>query len=371
MGELAGSGAEFADNLGTIALDNAFDAMMVTDAELDEPGPRILYVNAAFTRLTGYAAEEVLGKTPRILQGPKTDRGALDLVRQGLVAGEPVASSGINYRKDGGEFHVQWRIEPVRDDSGEITFFVSTQRDVTERMNVERMKGETVASVSHEMRGPLTGILGALDLIKRQPDQLSESIKHLVEIADLSCQRLLRLVETMLDVQKLAAGPMQVDLVAVDLVPLVAQTLALHRGYSEELEVEIFTEVPMTQAWVLGDEDRLIQVVTNLLSNAVKFSSSGSQVRVALRRADGKLILEVSDAGPGIPESFLPYLFERFACGPSSNTTRHRGIGLGLAITRDIVELLGGELSYVTEEGVGTAFTVALAEQVSSVTGLA
>ncbi|MEM7582435.1 MAG: ATP-binding protein [Acidobacteriota bacterium] len=363
MGELTGSKSGFADSLGTIALDNAFDAMIVTDAEIDEPGPRILYVNPAFTRLTGYTPEEVLGKTPRILQGPKTDRSTLDQVRKNLNAGEPVASEGINYRKDGSEFYVQWRIEPVHDPSGRVVYYVSTQRDITERKNVERMKSETIASVSHELRGPLTGIVGALDLIRRQQtDEPPDGTAELLEIADLSCQRLLRLVDTMLDAETLAAGRFDVELEPVDLVDLIEQTLELHRSYARELEVEMSADLPMAQARVLGNSDRVIQVITNLLSNAIKFSPTGGQVRIALRSHGERFHLLVSDDGPGIPESFRPHLFERFTRAPTSDDKRHSGLGLGLAITREIVDLLGGKLGYTTELGVGTTFTVELPE---------
>ena len=119
------------------ALQQALDAIIITDAELDAPGPHILMVNAAFTEITGYAPEEVVGNTPRILQGPKTERAVLDRLREQLTRGEAFFGSTINYRKDGSEFVMEWRISPIRDARGAITHFVATQRDITARKQSE------------------------------------------------------------------------------------------------------------------------------------------------------------------------------------------------------------------------------------------
>ncbi len=345
--------------LTKVALDNAFDAMVVTNGELDPPGPEILYVNPAFTRVTGYTAAEAIHQTPRMLQGPKTDRGELARLKSELAAGRSASGEIINYRKNGEEFWLQWRICPVLDAEGRVKYFVSTQRDITERKKIERMKSEAIASVSHEMRSPLTSIYGMLDILGHK-GRTSVADRRLLENARLSCERLIRLVNTLLDAEKLTGNA--VDLEPFEVAPLVEQAIALHRLQGEELEVGVRFEPAVHEAWVFTDRDRLIQVVTNLLSNAIKFSPRGETVWIGLERAMDKLRLSVRDRGPGIPEDFRPRLFERFARASTSLSDRHRGIGLGLAISKDIVERLGGRIDYQTQLGVGTTFFVELPE---------
>ena len=150
------------------------EGILITDAELDLPGPRIIFVNPAFTKMTGYTAEEVIGKTPRILQGPRTDKAVLDRLRQNLERGEVFEGEAINYRKDGTEFDLEWQIAPIRDAGGTITHFLAIQRDITERKRFEAQlfqsqKMETVGKlaggIAHEFNSILTAIIGQSELL--------------------------------------------------------------------------------------------------------------------------------------------------------------------------------------------------------------
>src|SRR5215813_33877 len=118
----------------TTVVEQSTESVLITTAQLDLPGPHILYVNPAFTRMTGYAPEEVIGKTPRILQGPKTDSSVLERLRRDCAAGKVFRGEAINYRKDGSEFYIEWTVGPVWNERGEITHFVATQTDLTERL---------------------------------------------------------------------------------------------------------------------------------------------------------------------------------------------------------------------------------------------
>jgi PAS domain S-box-containing protein len=130
-------------NVIRAALDATTDSVLITTAELESPGPQIVYVNAAFEKMTGYTADEVIGKTPRILQGPKTERAVLDRLRSDLAQGRPFYGNTINYRKDGSEFHLEWRIAPIKNEAGQTEYYVAVQRDVTEqRKEAEQLKQE-------------------------------------------------------------------------------------------------------------------------------------------------------------------------------------------------------------------------------------
>lgn len=349
--------------LARIALDNCFDAMVVTTGELDRPGPEILYVNPAWTRITGYSAAEAIHRTPRMLQGPGTDRAELDRLRRELAAGRSASGEILNYRKDGKEFWLQWRIRPVPDATGKVRYFVSTQRDITQRKNIEQIKDEVIASVSHEMRSPLTVIHGSLDLLQRA--RTSPTPQHdtgLLDNAQFCCERMIRLVDAMLDAEKLATGAVDFDLEPVALPPLIEHGIALHHQIGEELGVRVVFEPAVRDGWVFADRDRLIQVLVNLVSNAIKYSPREGTVRIGLERIAGKLRLSVRDHGPGIPEDFRSRLFQRFAQAEAPPWGRQSGVGLGLAIAKGIVEQLGGRIDYETECGVGTTFFVELPE---------
>ena len=166
--------AEESMRLLTSAVEQSKESIVITDASLDLPGPRIIFVNPAFTKMTGYTAAEAQGQTPRLLQGPRTDRAVLDRLRTNLSRGELFAGEAINYRKDGKEFHLEWQIAPLRNAIGTVTHFVAIQRDITERKRLEAQlfqsqKMETVGKlaggIAHEFNSILTAIIGQSELL--------------------------------------------------------------------------------------------------------------------------------------------------------------------------------------------------------------
>lgn len=156
------------------AVEAAGEAILITSADLDDPGPRIEYVNPAFTRMTGYEPREVLGHTPRVLQGPRTDRAVLDRMRTALVAGEPFQGEAVNYRKDGTTYFVEWLITPVRDAEGGIARWVSAQRDVTERRASEERQSLLVRELHHRVKNTLATVQAVLNASLRSSLGLSE-----------------------------------------------------------------------------------------------------------------------------------------------------------------------------------------------------
>ena len=232
------------------------------------------------------------------------------------------------------------------------------ERGQKELRELMRLKEELVANVSHELRTPLTAIAGSLGLIGNgAAGALPEKALSLVAIAAKNTDRLIRLVNDLLDVDKLASGQAEFTLSDIDLCALVAEAVEQNEPFATRFDVTLVPSLPRAPVMAHVDGDRLLQALANLLSNAAKFSPSGGAVRIALMQAEGHARIAVSDDGPGIPESFRKRLFERFAQGEK---TAQPGTGLGLAITRSIVEQLGGSVRLDTDAARGTTFEILL-----------
>jgi signal transduction histidine kinase len=233
--------------------------------------------------------------------------------------------------------------------------------DISERKRVERLKDEFVATVSHELRTPLTSIAGALGLLAGGAvDRLPDSALRLITIAHSNCQRLVRLVNDILDIEKIESGATAFDLQRVEVSSLVAQVVEANQMNAEEHGLTIRLDAASAALEVQADPDRLAQVVTNLLSNAIKFSASGEEVTVAIADIGGAARISVQNRGRGIPEAFRARVFEKFAQADASDARTKGGTGLGLSIVKQIVTRLGGEVAFADVPGGGTVFHVDL-----------
>jgi len=236
-------------------------------------------------------------------------------------------------------------------------------RYATERKRLERLKDEFVSTVSHELRTPLTSIAGSLGLLTgKAAGIMPEPAARLLAIAHENSQRLVRLVNDILDIEKLEAGHASFDFMNVELGTLVNQTVELIRGYAEGQGVNIRIEGSAVIGDIWSDPDRLAQVITNLLSNAIKFSPLDSEVVVSIgRKADSDtVVIAVSDHGEGISADFKSRIFGRFAQADATNARRKGGTGLGLSIAKQIVDRLGGQIGFADAPGGGTIFQVEL-----------
>jgi signal transduction histidine kinase len=232
-----------------------------------------------------------------------------------------------------------------------------------ERKRLERLKDEFVSTVSHELRTPLTSIAGSLGLLMgKAAGIMPKAAERLLAIAHTNSVRLVRLVNDILDIEKLESGRVVFDFRRTQLRPLVEQTVEAMRGYAEGHRVKVRLEAAVAVDAVRADTDRLAQVVTNLLSNAIKFSSPGSEVVIAIEKdAEVSAVrITVRDHGPGISAEFRPRIFERFAQADATNTRRKGGTGLGLSIVKQIIDRLGGEIGFADAPGGGTIFHVDL-----------
>ncbi|MBN1208558.1 MAG: response regulator [Myxococcaceae bacterium] len=234
-------------------------------------------------------------------------------------------------------------------------------RDITERQEVERMKSEFVSTVSHELRTPLTSIRGSLGLLEGGVvGELPGPVLDMVRIARTNTERLIRLINDILDLEKIEAGKLELKLQSLEVSEVVEATFAGLRAMADAARVELRAEV-VGAGQVRADWDRLIQVLTNLVSNAIKFSPAQGVVSVRARRdTEGQVYFQVVDQGPGIPPEKRARLFGKFQQLDSSDTRSKGGTGLGLAISQAIVEQHGGHIDVDSEPGQGATFTFAL-----------
>ncbi len=232
-------------------------------------------------------------------------------------------------------------------EGGRIVYAVTAFYDISERKKVERMKDEFISVVSHELRTPLTAIQGAIGLLENGVlGALPDEALEMARIAGDGSRRLLRLVNDLLDVQKLESGAPTLDPRPVALGPILEQAVAACRPYAAALRIRLDLDDGAPGARVLADGDRLSQVVANLLSNALKYTPPGERVRVAAERREGHLRVTVEDRGPGVPEEFRPSLFKKFSQADASDARQKSGTGLGLAICKILVEKLGGRIAH-------------------------
>jgi PAS domain S-box-containing protein len=355
-------------------LDSANFSIISTDIN----GMIRLFNNGAH-RMLGYSAGEVFARhTPSMLHdetemAERAQQLSIELgqpVKAGFETLVARARGGLAderewtyIRKDGSRLPVMVSVTALRDAQLALTGFLCVAYDLIERKKVENMKNEFISTVSHELRTPLTSIRGSLGLIfGGVGGELPEAVKNLVGIAKSNCERLIRLINDMLDSEKIESGKMRLDLQVIDIRPLVQQVLAANEGFAGQYSVTLRLQAPDAQLQVRIDGDRMIQVLTNLLSNAVKFTPPGGAVEVRVSRVAQSVRVEVVDPGPGIPEEFRGRIFQKFSQADSSDTRQKGGTGLGLNISKALIEKMGGSIGFTSAVGIGTTFFFELPE---------
>ncbi|WNG15849.1 ATP-binding protein [Cystobacter fuscus] len=320
----------------------------------------------AWTRTLGYSEQALLARPLLELVHEEERAATAEWLARG-AQGEPLPRFEHRCRGQDGTWHwLQWNAT-VNVEEG---IFYGVARNVTEQKRleakqrqVELMKSEFVSTVSHELRTPLTSIRGSLGLLEGGIlGELPPQAQDMVRIARTNTERLIRLINDILDLEKMESGKLDFQLEPLELGTLLAQAVEAHQGYAEECGARVELALAAPGARALVDGDRFLQVLANLLSNALKFSPRGERVTLRLERVGSRLRVSVEDHGPGIPESFRARIFEKFAQADGSDSRRKGGTGLGLSITRALVTQLGGTLDFVSREGVGTTFRVELPE---------
>lgn len=253
-----------------------------------------------------------------------------------------------------GPVEIMTRLIHGLDDS---PLFLSVLRDISYRREIENAKMESVSVVSHELRSPLTSIKGSLRLLQSGVvGELDPKAMSILDIATRNSERLLLVVNDILDLEKIEANKMDFTMSEIDLVAFLKDAVEMNKGYGYEHSVTIETELPFARAMANGNADRLGQVMTNLMSNAIKFSPLGGIVRVKLAMVGDNWRVSVIDTGPGIPEAARAEMFLPFNQQAPVDGRKRQGSGLGLAIVKSIIRRHSGRVSYISEVGAGSEF---------------
>lgn len=339
-------------------LDNALDGIIT----IDDRGT-IHSFNRAATSIFGYATKEVIGRNVNMLM-PEPYRSQHDgYLENYQVTGVPriigIGREVEGRRRDGTIFPMELAVSQISRKGRPM--FVGLVRDITDRKRAERMKTEFISTVSHELRTPLTSISGALALLASATlGELPEKARQMVEIANKNSHRLTRLINNLLDMEKLADGRMHLEMQVQPLMPLVEHALESVLVLATQSGISCRLAEQADHVQVRADGLRVQQILVNFLANAIKFSPRGSAVEIAVICRKGAVRVEVSDQGPGIPQAFHARLFQRFSQADAADSRQADGAGLGLAISKEIAESMGATVGFRSEEGKGACFHLEL-----------
>jgi PAS domain S-box-containing protein len=316
--------------------------------------------NTQAQKMLGWSRAEILGE-PLITLVPERFRGPVeqalhDFNRTGVADFIDARFERLLLTKDGRELPVSVRIGLIN--HGKLKFFSAFLYDISEVKRVERMKSEFISTASHELRTPLTAIYASLDMLDSgMGGELPADARELIGISLKSAERLVRLVNDVLDVEKIESRSMAYHRVPQPLLPLVEQAITATQSYADQYQVKFELNAAAEKAVVSVDADRIIQVIVNLLSNAAKFSpAGGAVVHVNVRQLPGFVRVSVMDTGSGIPEAFRDRIFQRFAQVDASDRRQKGGTGLGLSICKSIIEEHQGTIDFVSETGKSCEF---------------
>jgi len=357
------------------------ECVVICDASnIDLPGPRIVYVNDGFCKVTGYSREEVMGNTPRLLQGPNTDRASLDKIRHALKRWQPIDINVLNYTKSGEEFWQNLKIFPIANSKGWYTHWVSIQRDISlvkqqelalkeakeQAEQLALIKSQFLANMSHEIRTPLSGVIG-LSTLALDCTDLAE-IKQFIKKINNSSLALLAILNDILDLSKIQDQGFSLNQQAFVVKDLLASLNDLFVIKAWELGLSFYLVCdPLVPKYLYGDDLRLRQVLVNLLGNAFKFTEQGlvsMYISViepqSIKPNTVKLKFSILDTGIGLSKEQMTTIFERFSQADTSTARKFEGSGLGLTISQELIRAMGGDIQVISKVGKGSEFSFEL-----------
>ncbi len=349
----------------------ANDIVIITKAHpLDEPGPKIVYVNQAFTDLTEFTPEEVIGKTPRILQGPDSDPKTRAQMRTALERKEPFRSAIVNYSKSGRKYWLDINIIPLKDSNGEVTHFAAIERDLTEIKNAEeeiRQKNKQLAELnetknkflgiaSHDLRNPLFTIRSFSEIIRDgMVGEVNDEQKNMLGSIYHASTFMKALLENLLDISKIESGKIELEKQIQDLNLTVKQQVEFNQLLAKKKNITLhlnLSDIPS----LCFDQSAIIQVIGNFVGNAIKFSPPNTNIVITTEKTENRVKLSVRDEGPGLSKEDQQLLFQEFQRLSAKPTGGEKSTGLGLAIVKKLIHLHNGEVGVESQLGEGSTF---------------
>ncbi len=337
-------------------LDNTIDGIITINHE-----GIIQSVNKAGLTMFGYSSDEMIGRNVKMIT-PEPVKMEHDSYLKNYLGGKPPKIIGTGrdvegVRKNGVKIPLRLGVSKAKV-NGEVVF-IGLLHDISERKNNEKIKDEFISTVNHELRTPLTSILGSIQLIKKVGgDELNENYRKLLDISERNTHRIIKIVNDILDLQKINSGEMTFDFMELDLVEITRKSIEQCQPFAAQHCVSL-TFIPLSRTFnVIADKLRIEQVITNLLSNAIKFSPENANVivHIDLVEDDGMVLLSVEDEGPGISTEFMDKLFQPFTQAESHMTRKVSGTGLGLSISKSIIEKHSGSIGVRNSTPAGACF---------------
>jgi PAS domain S-box-containing protein len=334
------------------AIDSLYDPVIVTDGE------------GCVTKLNP-AAEEIFGSenenTGRHVGEVARDSRIAGAVAEALESQRPVAGEGMSsvlpLAVDGSERAFRLRTTPMRDNGHHLLGAVTILEDITHLREIDRLKSEFIATASHELRTPLTSVqMGVHLLLEGALGELTEQQNEVLQACRQDCERLDKLMRDLLDLSKIEAGENQPQLAAISARDLLATAVEELRPQVEAKDLTLSVDVPVDLPWVLIDRLQIGRVISNLVINALRHTKNG-EIKISAEQRDNHVAISIADTGSGIPTEYLPHIFDKFVQVPDAPTG---GAGLGLAISKSIVEAHGGQISVQSQVGRGSTFTFTL-----------
>ena len=364
-----------------VTLSSIGDAVIATDVT-----GNVNFLNPVAESLTGWTVKEAAGKpiqevfsiineeTRKPIESPFEA-----VIEAGSIVG--LANHTVLIARDGREIPIEDSGAPIKDSDGKTIGVIVVFHDVSERRQAEkerekllkseqeargeaetavRLKDEFLATVSHELRTPLNAILGWSAMLKNSNLERN-NVRNALGIIERNAKAQAEIIGDILDVSRIITGKLQLDTKPVEIAPIIESAVDTLRPAATAKDISLTISLDNNNGYVIGDADRLQQIIWNLISNAIKFTSEKGKIEISSKRLDSFLEISISDNGIGIDEDFLPFIFERFRQGDASTTRMHGGLGLGLAIVRHLVELHGGTVYAESGgNGKGAIFTVRL-----------
>ena len=337
----------------------------------------ITYVNDRFCAISGYSHDELLGKNHRILNSAHHPQEFFEQMYETITSGSAWHNEICNQAKDGSLYWVDTTVVPIKNAAGEPISYIAIRTDISHIKKVESQltqaaasaeaasiaKSEFLANMSHEIRTPLNGVIGMNSLLLN--GELNREQYNRCKIVASSANSLLTIINDILDFSKIEAGKLELEVIDFELATLIGEIGSSMAFKAEEMKIELICPAsPLPSCWYLGDPGRIRQVLVNLIGNAIKFTPDGEvsvHVRVLDQANNGHhLLVEVIDSGIGLSLEQQQGLFERFTQADGSTTRKYGGTGLGLTISKQLVELMGGEINVESTVNEGSNFSIAL-----------